>query len=79
MSLVDQVCEIVGDVIDDDEVNIGPSDSQDTVKGWDSLASVNILTATSQEFGLKISVEHFSEFHSVQSIAALVEKLRGGA
>jgi acyl carrier protein len=79
MPLIDQVCAIVADVIDDDGVKVGPSDSQETIKGWDSLASVHILTATSQEFDLNISVEHFGEFHSVQSIAALVEKLRAGA
>ncbi|MFV2010007.1 MULTISPECIES: acyl carrier protein [unclassified Micromonospora] len=59
---------------------IGVGDSLRAVHGLDSLAFVELRVQCEDMFGVKISDEDFSpeNFHSVQSVAALVRRLAQG-
>ena len=48
--------------------------SRDTVRGWDSLAQVNLVLALEQEFHLQFRPEEMMEMLSIELVAMLVEE-----
>lgn len=59
---------IIRDILDAQDLKLSVEDSTDTVENWDSLASVQIMTACAQEFGRTFTLEDFGKFGSVRSI-----------
>lgn len=74
MNQIETVTQIIRDVLDRPDLEITLSDGQETVEGWDSLASINILTAVSQEFDLTLGIDDFPSFTSVAKIVELLKK-----
>lgn len=50
----------------------------ETVKGWDSLAQVTLLSLLGEESGLDIDFEEFEGANSFESILALIRQKSGG-
>ena len=48
--------------------------SVDSVKNWDSMASITLLSLVSEEFGIEMDVDHFDEFTSYQGILAYLRQ-----
>lgn len=51
------------------------SASVDSVKQWDSVAQVNLLTVIGEEFGLEIDYEEFEGATSFEALAARLAQL----
>lgn len=45
-----------------------------SVEGWDSVASVTLLTLVEEEFGLEIDVDDLDQFTSFERILGLLPK-----
>lgn len=64
--------EIMQDVLDDDDIDLTPESSAQTVGGWDSLANVRFVLAVSRKFN-----RHFAaaEIARLKNVGELVDLL----
>ena len=66
--------EIIANLTDQKSVTLTVDDSVDTVSGWDSLVTVSIAAALTEELNLNISPDDLENLTSVKSILAIVSK-----
>jgi acyl carrier protein len=77
--LMPRVEAIFRDVLDDADLEITPDSSPSNLEGWDSLASINLITSIEQEFAIRITVTELSNANSVGDILRLVDRKLGSA
>lgn len=77
--LMPRVEAIFRDVLDDADLQITPDSSPSNLRGWDSLAGINLITAVEQEFAIRITVTELSNANSVGDIVSLVHGKLGSA
>ena len=66
--------EIIANISDQKSVTLTVDDSVDTVSGWDSLVTVSIAAALTEELNLNLSPDDLENLTSVKSILAIVSK-----
>lgn len=66
--------EIIANLSDQKSVTLTVDDSVDTVSGWDSLVTVSIAAALTEELNLNLSPDDLENLTSVKSILAIVSK-----
>ena len=66
--------EIIANLTDQKSVTLTVDDSVDTVSGWDSLVTVSIAAALTEELNLNLSPDDLENLTSVKSILAIVSK-----
>ena len=66
--------EIISNLSDQKSVTLTVDDSVDTVSGWDSLVTVSIAAALTEELNLNLSPDDLENLTSVKSILAIVSK-----
>jgi acyl carrier protein len=67
-----RVCDVIADVLGVPRGDVSKSTSQQTVKGWDSLAHIHLIVALEAEFNVSFSIEQALELTSVPAIYAAV-------
>ncbi|MES0809973.1 acyl carrier protein [Roseibium sp. SCPC15] len=72
MNQLDKIQQIIRDVLDRPDLEINSNDGQETVEGWDSLASINIMSAVAADYEMTFTIDDFPKFTSVESILSLV-------
>lgn len=60
-----QLCEIVQDVLGDDELELHEQTTADDVEGWDSLAHINIMVAVEGAYGVTFTSDQLSSFRNL--------------
>ncbi|MGE0821935.1 MAG: acyl carrier protein [Candidatus Binatia bacterium] len=76
VSTLARVQRIVADVLSLSVETIGPHDSPETLKRWDSLRHLSIVLAVEQEFAVQFTPEEIEQLVSVGVIAGVLgEKL----
>ena len=66
--------EIIANLTDQKSITLTVDDSVDTVSGWDSLVTVSIAAALTEELNLNLSPDDLENLTSVKSILAIVSK-----
>ena len=66
--------EIIANLSDQKSVTLTVDDSVDTVSGWDSLVTVSIAAALTEELNLNLRPDDLENLTSVKSILAIVSK-----
>ncbi len=66
--------EIIANLSDQKSVTLTVDDSVDTISGWDSLVTVSIAAALTEELNLNLSPDDLENLTSVKSILAIVSK-----
>ena len=66
--------EIIANLTDQKSVTLTVDDSVNTVSGWDSLVTVSIAAALTEELNLNLSPDDLENLTSVKSILAIVSK-----
>lgn len=74
MSDLNAVAAIIRDVLNQPDLEIGPNDGAETVEKWDSLATVNILSAVTQEFSISPDMDDFPKFATVSGILEVLKR-----
>ena len=69
----ERLTQIFRDVLDNDEVELGPSTTASDVDGWDSLNHVRLMLATEKVFGIHFSAREISKLKNVGEFAKLIE------
>ena len=66
---LDLITSVVRDVLDNDEIVLSPSSTPADVKGWDSVAHVNIVITVERKLGRTFTTE---QIESLQSVADFI-------
>ena len=67
--------EVVANSSDQELISLTMDDSIDTVSGWDSLVTVSIAAALTDELNIKLSTDDLEKLTSVRSIFEIVSKI----
>lgn len=62
---LDLITSIVRDALDDDTIVLAPSSTAADVKGWDSVAHVNIVLSLERRLGRTFTTEQIESLLSV--------------
>ncbi|GGU00389.1 acyl carrier protein [Streptomyces lateritius] len=77
-SVEETVTGIIADVLGTDPADI-EKDTALAALGWDSMNSIEALVRLEATFAVDLDLRSFHAAHTVEQMAALVEKLRAGA
>jgi acyl carrier protein len=71
--------ELIGGVIGDDTIVIGPLMTAADFAGWDSANHIAILVAVEMRFGIKFHTSEVEDLSNIGALVGLIEKKRNGA
>ncbi len=60
--------------LDDEDLVIGPETGQATLKAWDSLAHISLVSGIESEFGIQFSLAEIEAITSVRQFVQLIEQ-----
>ena len=73
LMIINTLQEIFDDILEE-EVEITEDTKRDEVAAWDSLATINLVVAIEEEFGIKINIEEVeNSFKDVKTMIKLIE------
>ena len=70
--ILSKLSELLGEVIDDDELQLAESTTADEVEDWDSLAHVKYIIAIEAEFGIRFDVQEIGKAANVGEMVDLI-------
>ena len=71
---VSTIIEIFEDILDVKKGTVNLSSNSSDIDEWDSVATVNIIVALEDEFGIKFKLEDIQTVKSVQDFVDLVQE-----
>jgi acyl carrier protein len=72
--ILDALTEIFRDVFDDPALVISADTTAEDIKGWDSVAHINIVVATEIRFNVKFKTSEIEELKNVGELVNLIQK-----
>ena len=69
-TILSKLQPIFRDVFDDQSIFVRRDSSAETVRGWDSLAHLNIIMSIEQQFGIRFAL---GELQSMKNVGDLVD------
>jgi len=78
VATVERVITVVRSVIDVKD-DIGDGSLIKDIKGWDSLAGVNILLGLEEEFEVELDLPRFADVESIREIVETLESQLDGS
>ena len=69
-----QIIEIFQDILDVKKGTVNLNSTSSDIDEWDSVATVNIIVALEDEFGIKFKLEGIQEVKSVKDFVELVQE-----
>jgi len=70
---VSTIIEIFQDILDVKKGTVSLKTTSSDIDQWDSLATVNIIAALEEEFGIKFKLEDIQTVKTVQDFVELVQ------
>ena len=70
--ILSKLSELLGEVIDDDDLVLEESTTADEVEDWDSLAHVKYIIAIESEFGIRFDVKEIGQAANVGEMVDLI-------
>lgn len=74
ISLLSFLEEVIASASDQEQITLTIEDTADTVSGWDSLVTVSIAAALTEELNIQLTIDDFDNLTSVKSILEIVSK-----
>ena len=71
--LLSKLTEILGEILDDDNLKLTEASRADEVPDWDSTNHVRFLVAIESEFNIRFDVEEIGALDNVGQLLDLVE------
>ena len=71
---VSTIIEIFEDILDVKKGTVSLETTFSDIDQWDSVATVNIIVALEEEFGIKFKLEDIQEVKSVQDFVDLLQE-----
>lgn len=73
---VSTIIEIFQDILDVKKGAVNLNSTSSDIDEWDSVATVNIIVALEDEFGIKFKLEDIQTVNSVQDFVDLVQEYK---
>ncbi len=73
-NLLGELQEIFRDVMDNPTLVLTPESNASTVKDWDSLTHVNLMTAIANHYKIKFKLSELQDLKNVGDLLTLIEK-----
>jgi acyl carrier protein len=51
-----------------------PSASQQTVEGWDSVATITLINVIEEQFGVEMDLDHVAELDTFEKVCAYLQQ-----
>lgn len=67
-----EISNILKDIFDDDNLEIGIETASKDIPEWDSLAHIRIITSLCREFNIELSIEEMTDVNNVVCMVDLV-------
>lgn len=77
LEVLDKLREIFVDLLDDEEFQMTEDVSMDTLKEWDSLMHITLISSIEDEFKLRIPSDDIPKLKSVGALADAVLREMG--
>ena len=74
VDVLSEIQSIFRDVLDNPVLCITRESNGSNVKGWDSLAHINLLLAIQQQFGVGLSLSELQNLQNVGDIVDLINQ-----
>ena len=72
--LLPEIASIIRDVLEQPQLALQPETKAASVRGWDSIAHVQIIMTIEEQFGLEFLVEEVTAFETLRQLAQLVAR-----
>ena len=72
--ILSQLQPIFRDVLDNSELQVTRDSNASSVRGWDSLAHISLVSAIEQQFGIRFALGELEELNSVGDMIDLMER-----
>lgn len=72
--LLGKLSEILGEILEDDNLQLTETTQADDVPDWDSTNHVRFLVAIESEFGLRFQIDEIGALENVGQLMDLVER-----
>ena len=69
-----KIIEIFEDILDIENGKINLNSTPEDIEEWDSVATINIIVAIEEEFGIKFKLKDVQEAKSVKDFLELIEE-----
>ena len=69
-----KIIEIFEDILDIENGKINLDSTPEDIEEWDSVATINIIVAIEEEFGIKFKLKDIQEAKSVKDFLELIEE-----
>lgn len=69
-----KIIEIFEDILDIENGKINLNSTPEDIEEWDSVATINIIVAIEEEFGIKFKLKDIQEAKSVKDFLELIEE-----
>ena len=71
---LDKIFEIFSDILDLNKDNFNLDTKQSDFDEWDSVATINIIVALEDEFGVKFKLEDIQQLKKIKDFVKLLER-----
>ena len=75
-AILARLTEILRDVLEDPDVELGMQTTRPEVPRWDSFAYITFIVGVETEFGIKFPLADVESFQTVGDIVKAIETLR---
>ena len=72
-----EIQDIIRDVLGDETITIDQQSMAADVRGWNSLANVQIILSIEDTFGVEFSLDEMTSFHCIGDIIRTIEQKLG--
>jgi acyl carrier protein len=73
---IERIQNILRVIFDDDSISIHNQMYITDVKGWDSLANIQIILSIEEEFNIQFSLEEMGSFKKIDDIVKILDNFR---
>ncbi|ASC70427.1 Acyl carrier protein [Halomicronema hongdechloris C2206] len=71
--IYEQLNTVFQDVFDDDSIKVEDNTSAKDISAWDSMAHINLVLGTEQEFGIKFRTSEVAKLNNVGEFIDLIQ------
>ena len=72
--MTDKIIEVFSETLEIDPKRVQESSSPDTIREWDSLATMKLIVAVEETFGVKLSTREILSMRTIEAIRSVLRK-----
>lgn len=73
-AIYERLTSVFREVLDDETIVLSPETTAEDIEGWDSVKHIRLIVTIEAEFGVKFTIEEFTETANVGEFVSLIER-----